>query len=88
MQIDLVLHDGKKLPFGAQVEDEGGKLLAVVDNQSRALVFGIKNEGWLKVKWADGICSAPYKLPPKDNALTYDRMNITCGFQADRGTKN
>ncbi|WP_085700807.1 fimbria/pilus outer membrane usher protein [Pseudomonas sp. B26(2017)] len=88
VQIDLVLHDGKKLPFGAQVEDEGGKLLAVVDNQSRALVFGIKNEGWLKVKWADGICSAPYKLPPKDNALTYDRMNITCGFQADRGTKN
>ncbi|UIN53869.1 fimbrial biogenesis outer membrane usher protein [Pseudomonas kribbensis] len=88
VQIDLVLHDGKKLPFGAQVEDEGGKLLAVVDNQSRALVFGIKNEGWLKVKWADGVCSAPYRLPPQNIALTYDQMNVICGQQADQGVKS
>nr|WP_324287513.1 fimbria/pilus outer membrane usher protein [Pseudomonas monsensis] len=88
VQVDLTLNNGRKLPFGAQVEDEGGKLLAVVDNTSRALVFGIKNEGQLKVKWAEGICFAPYRLPPRDSALTYDQINLTCGVQADKGVKS
>lgn len=88
VQIDLTLNNGRKLPFGARVEDEGGKLLAVVDNLSRALVFGIKNEGDLKVKWADGVCLAPYRLPPQDKALTYDQISINCNVQVDQGVKS
>jgi len=88
VQIDLTLNNGKKLPFGARVEDEGGKLLAVVDNLSRALVFGIKNEGQLKVKWADDVCLAPYRLPTQDTALAYDQISVSCTVQADQGVKN
>lgn len=85
VQLDLSLADGRKLPFGAQVSDAGGKLLAVVDNQSRALVFGIEDEGRLQVRWAQGTCSAPYRLPPRDESLTYDQVRLTCSVQPDDG---
>ncbi|MDF3845003.1 FimD/PapC C-terminal domain-containing protein, partial [Pseudomonas citronellolis] len=85
VQLDLSLADGRKLPFGAQVSDAGGKLLAVVDNQSRALVFGLEDQGRLTVSWADGTCSAPYTLPRRDASLTYDQVKLVCGVQSSDG---
>lgn len=79
VQFVLTTSDGEKLPFGARVEDDAGSVLAVIDHQSRALVFGIKDDGWVTVRWGGGVCSAPYTLPAKDSALTYDRVNVTCG---------
>ncbi|QOF86068.1 fimbrial biogenesis outer membrane usher protein [Pseudomonas sp. ADPe] len=85
VQLDLSLADGRKLPFGAQVSDASGKLLAVVDNQSRALVFGLEDQGRLTVSWADGTCSAPYTLPRRDASLTYDQVKLVCGVQSSDG---
>ncbi len=79
VQFLLTKNNGDKLPFGARVEDEKGSVLAVVDHQSRALVFGIKDDGLVTVRWGGGTCSAAYTLPAKDSALTYDQVNITCG---------
>ena len=86
VQFVLATSDGEKLPFGARVEDDAGSVLAVIDHQSRALVFGIKDDGWVTVRWGAGSCSAPYTLPAKDSALTYDQVNVTCGYaQAEHG---
>lgn len=86
VQFVLATVNGEKLPFGARVEDDTGSVLAVIDNQSRALVFGIKDEGWVTVHWGDESCLAPYTLPAKDSALTYDQVSVTCGnAQADHG---
>lgn len=86
VQFVLAKVNGEKLPFGARVEDDAGSVLAVIDHQSRALVFGIKDDGWVTVRWGAGSCSAPYTLPAKDSALTYDQVNVTCGdAQAEHG---
>ncbi|WP_259348455.1 FimD/PapC C-terminal domain-containing protein [Comamonas testosteroni] len=86
VQFVLATVNGEKLPFGARVEDDTGSVLAVIDNQSRALVFGIKDDGWVTVHWGDESCLAPYTLPAKDSALTYDQVSVTCGnARADHG---
>lgn len=81
VQFDLLQANGKKLPFGAQLFDEDNNLLAVVDNQSRALVFGIKEHGRLKLDWSNGTCTVPYKLPERDASLAYDQVRAACGVQ-------
>lgn len=81
VQFELRQANGKKLPFGAQLFDEERTLLAVVDNQSRALVFGIKDHGRLTLNWANGNCTVPYKLPERDAALVYDQVKAACGVQ-------
>ncbi|MDF3202865.1 fimbrial biogenesis outer membrane usher protein [Pseudomonas sp. 1912-s] len=78
---DLLQANGKKLPFGAQLFDEENTLLAVVDNQSRALVFGIKEHGRLTLNWASGQCTIPYKLPQRDLSLVYDQVEAACDFK-------
>ncbi|WP_338806781.1 fimbria/pilus outer membrane usher protein [Pseudomonas chlororaphis] len=62
VQFEFLQLNGKKMPFGTQLFDEDNKLLAVVDNQSRALVFGIKEQGRLTLNWANGSCTVPYEL--------------------------
>ena len=78
VQFELLQANGAKFPFGAQLLDEENNLLAVVDNQSRALVFGIAEEGKLKVNWAQGSCVIPYKLPERDKSLVYDQLEGVC----------
>ena len=78
VQFNLLQANGKKLPFGAQLFDEANKLLAVVDNQSRALVFGIKEHGRLTLNWVGGNCTVPYKLPERDPSVVYDQVKVTC----------
>lgn len=81
VQFELQQANGKKLPFGAQLFDEDRTLLGVVDNQSRALVFGIKAHGQLILNWTNGSCTVPYKLPEPDVSLVYDQVKAACGMQ-------
>lgn len=81
VQFDLRQANGSPIPFGAQLFG-GQKLLAVVDNQSRALVFGIDNQGQLQARWAEGRCNIPYTLPDRDSALVYDQVRATCTAQS------
>ncbi|RFD24040.1 usher CupC3 [Pseudomonas sp. GL93] len=81
VQFELLQANGNKLPFGTQLFDENNILLAVVDNRSRALVFGIKDQGLLMLNWSGGKCSAPYKLPERNPLLVYDQVKATCGVQ-------
>lgn len=81
VQFLLQQQDGRPVPFGAQVLDEQGNLLAVTDNQSRALVFGIPERGRLTIKWQGGQCAFPYTLPARDKALMYEQLKATCNLQ-------
>jgi outer membrane usher protein len=78
VQFELVRPDGSRLPLGALVEDEHGKLLAAVDPTSRALVLSERDSGELRVKWADQQCQARFDLPPRNPQRTYDRLKVTC----------
>lgn len=80
VQFSLLQSTGASLPFGAQLF-EGERLLAVVDNQSRALVFGIPDKGQLHARWAGGSCRIPYTLPERDASLVYDQVNAACSAQ-------
>lgn len=78
VQFELVLDDGSRLPLGAVVEDEHGKLLAAVDPTSRALVLSEQDSGELVVKWSDQQCRAHFDLPSRDPQRTYDRVKVVC----------
>ncbi|MDD1141015.1 fimbrial biogenesis outer membrane usher protein [Pseudomonas sp. TNT2022 ID233] len=78
VQFELRQANGQKLPFGAQLMDQENKLLAVVDNQSRALVFGIKENGQMSLSWGNETCTVRYKLPNRDPLLIYDRVSASC----------
>ncbi|PAJ79655.1 hypothetical protein CJO71_17910, partial [Burkholderia ubonensis] len=69
---------GGKVPFGAQAYDAKGKLLGMVDNQSRLLVFGIEDKGSIDVRWGDKQCTIGYALKPQNNALAYERQAAMC----------
>jgi outer membrane usher protein len=78
VQFELQRADGSKLPLGATVEDEHGKLLSSVDPSSRALVLSEVDAGVLYVKWADQQCQARFELPAKDPARAYDQIKAVC----------
>ncbi|WP_025128989.1 fimbria/pilus outer membrane usher protein [Pseudomonas sp. PH1b] len=81
VQFELSHAAGARIPFGALLLDEQGQLLAVVDNMARALAFGIKEQGRLRVTWGDGACSFPYQLPAADKSTVYDRVAVVCADQ-------
>jgi outer membrane usher protein len=61
--------DGGTLPFGASVEDEQGKTVGVVGQESRIFARGLEDQGALTVKWGSGPveqCRIAYTLPKKD----------------------
>jgi len=60
---------GGTLPFGANVEDEQGKTVGVVGQDSRIFARGLEEQGALTVKWGSGPveqCRIAYTLPKKD----------------------
>ncbi len=60
---------GGTLPFGANVEDENGKTVGVVGQDSRIFARGLEDKGDLKVAWGSGPveqCRISYTLPAKD----------------------
>lgn len=81
VQFELSHAASARIPFGAQLLDEQGKQLAVVDNMARALAFGIKEQGRLRVTWGDGSCTFPYQLPQADKSTVYDRVAVVCADQ-------
>ncbi|MDF3865405.1 fimbrial biogenesis outer membrane usher protein [Pseudomonas denitrificans (nom. rej.)] len=78
IQFELLMANDTKFPFGAQVFDGDGKLLAVIDNQSRALTFGPPEDGTLRIQWGSESCSAPYVLPKQDSSVTYQTVKVKC----------
>ncbi|PAJ93740.1 fimbria/pilus outer membrane usher protein, partial [Burkholderia ubonensis] len=78
VQFELSQDEGGKVPFGAQAYDAKGKLLGMVDNQSRLLVFGIEDKGSIDVRWGDKQCTIGYALKPQNNALAYERQAAMC----------
>jgi outer membrane usher protein len=78
VQFELVRPDGSRLPLGAVVEGQDGKLLAAVDPTGRALVLSEQDSGELSVKWSDQQCRARFDLPPRNPQLTYDRLKVIC----------
>ncbi|MGY4664675.1 outer membrane usher protein [Pseudomonas chlororaphis] len=80
LQFDLRLDSGKPLPFGAQAYDEQGNSLGIVDNLSRLLVFGIKDEGKIDIRWGQEACQAIYVLPMVNKKLAYERSDLVCKY--------
>ncbi|WP_017904856.1 fimbria/pilus outer membrane usher protein [Pseudomonas asplenii] len=78
VQFELSLADGSALPFGASVQDAQGKVLAVVDPTSRALVLSEQEQGTLQVRWSGRSCQFRFRLPPRDPQLSYDRVREVC----------
>lgn len=78
VQFELVRPDGSRLPLGAVIEDEHGKLLAAVDPTSRALVLSEQDTGELIARWSDQQCRARFDLPPRNPQRTYDRVKVLC----------
>jgi outer membrane usher protein len=78
VQFELVRPDGSRLPLGAVVENEQGKLLAAVDPTSHALVLSEQDKGELVVKWAEQQCRAAFDLPPRDPQRAFDRIRVVC----------
>lgn len=83
VQFDLMLASGGKIPFGAQAYDEEGKVIGMVDNLSRLLVFGLEDQGRISIRWSGGTCVANYQLPPKNKDLTYERVPLSCLMSSD-----
>ncbi|WP_241241195.1 FimD/PapC C-terminal domain-containing protein [Burkholderia cenocepacia] len=78
MQFELSTDEGGKVPFGAQAYDAKGKLLGMVDNQSRLLVFRIEDQGSIDVSWGDKQCTIGYALKPQNKELAYERQAVSC----------
>ncbi|WP_175691272.1 fimbria/pilus outer membrane usher protein [Burkholderia anthina] len=78
VQFDVTTADGGKVPFGATAYDENGKVLGMVDNASRVLVFGIKDQGHMSIRWSEGSCDGEYTLPERKKSVAYDRVAMSC----------
>lgn len=78
IQFDVTSDDGDKVPFGATAYDHDGKVLGMVDNASQVLVFGVKDQGGLSIRWGEKSCEGNYVLPTQNKALTYERVAFHC----------
>ncbi|KML50012.1 usher CupC3 [Burkholderia cepacia] len=78
VQFELSTDEGGKVPFGAQAYDAKGKLLGMVDNQSRLLVFGVADQGSIDVSWGDKQCTIGFALKPQNKELAYERVQTRC----------
>ncbi|RKU04167.1 usher CupC3 [Burkholderia sp. Nafp2/4-1b] len=83
VQFDVTTSTGGKVPFGATAYDENDKVLGMVDNASRVLVFGVKDEGRMSIRWSEGSCEGNYVLPEQRKTVAYDRVAMRCRL-ADR----
>nr|WP_208450374.1 fimbria/pilus outer membrane usher protein [Burkholderia anthina] len=78
VQFSVKTTTGGKVPFGATAYDESGKVLGMVDDASRVLVFGVKDQGRLSIRWSDGACEGDYTLPARKQAVAYERVAMSC----------
>lgn len=78
VQFELIDEQGSSIPFGASLEDERGKQLAISDPTGKALVLLQEDQGNLTIKWGERQCSAPYNLPERNKALNYENHRLMC----------
>ncbi|MEB3095772.1 fimbria/pilus outer membrane usher protein [Achromobacter sp. D10] len=78
VQFELYDHQGGKIPFGASVENAGGKQLAISDPSGMALALVEEDQGTLRIRWGNQQCSASYALPERNKALNYERAKLHC----------
>ncbi|AOJ76645.1 fimbria/pilus outer membrane usher protein [Burkholderia ubonensis] len=78
VQFDVTTANGGKVPFGATAYDESGKVLGMVDDASRVLVFGIKEQGRMSIRWSEGSCEGSYALPERKKSVAYERVAMVC----------
>ncbi|MDW9249256.1 papC C-terminal domain protein [Burkholderia cepacia] len=46
-----------------------GKMLGMVDSDSRVLVFGVQDQGRLSIRWSEGTCEGTYALPEQRKSV-------------------
>ncbi|KTC20206.1 fimbrial protein [Pseudomonas marginalis ICMP 9505] len=68
----------KPLSFGASLEDEAGKQLAIADPNGNALALVEQDQGRLVIKWGEHRCNASYALGPQNKALNYEKQVLVC----------
>lgn len=78
VQFKLYDINGEIIPFGAILEDDHGKKLAMSDPTGKALAFVIKTKGNIVIKWQGKQCIAPYTLPKKETKVNYERLELSC----------
>lgn len=78
LQFHMNLDTGTPIPLGAQAYDEEGNNLGMVDNASRLLVFGIKDQGKIEIRWSQDKCQVNYRLPAANKKLTYEQFDLVC----------
>lgn len=82
--IKALQHNGKPLPFAAQVLDEQGREVGVIGQASKAFVRGIARSGRLAVVWGDTAaerCAIDYHLPqaePGQRQVSADVLLAQC----------
>ena len=70
--------DGKKMGFGATVEDPEGKQSAISDPYGMALMLLKQDKGLMNVTWDGSTCQAPYDLPERNKELNYEQAELKC----------
>lgn len=79
-RVQFELFDAQKqpLPFGAILEDSGGKQLSLSDPSGKALALMEKEQGVINIKWGEKQCQAPYVLPAQDKNRNYETYRLVC----------
>ncbi|KUY70525.1 fimbria/pilus outer membrane usher protein [Burkholderia cepacia] len=78
IQFDVKTENGGKVPFGATAYSADGKMLGMVDSDSRVLVFGVQDQGRLSIRWSEGTCEGTYALPEQRKSVAYERVAMSC----------
>jgi outer membrane usher protein len=78
VQFQLFDAQGQAMAFGASLEDQDGKQLAISDPNGNALALVEEEKGTLVIKWAPQECVADYSLPPQDMTRNFERYRLSC----------
>ncbi|MDD1015460.1 fimbria/pilus outer membrane usher protein [Pseudomonas rubra] len=78
VQFELFDAQHQPIPFGASLEDQAGKQLAISDPSGKALALMENDAGELLIKWNEQHCTAAYALPERNPALNYERVPLVC----------
>lgn len=78
VQFSLYDTQHQPIPFGATLEDQAGKQLAISDPTGKALALVEANTGTLVIHWQGNLCEAHYTLPDSNKTLNYERADLEC----------
>lgn len=79
-RVQFTLFDAQRrpIPFGAFLEDETGKQIAIADPSGKALALMEQDSGTLVIKWDGRQCQASYALAERDKTLNFERVALVC----------